>query len=181
MLDLALAIKGGGKRARGGLNKEARAKQLRETIGMNMMRLNAAPQMSPQITNTKNKISALILRVVSSPTTVLSDIMRHLTAGTVREIITVLASGGNNSRNKFSSLAQILFRQDCDAMDELKKQVLIAENLTADIIEASLVAQYSDEGGDIKWSDLGMEASRIMADKITAAATGGAAAPSLAG
>ena len=116
-----------------GVDKEARVKQLHETIGTHMLRVGAVPNMSPEITNTMNKIRAVIQALTNSPTTVFSNMMEQLTAGGIRKVIEVLATRSNSTKNRVTSLARVFFRQDFDSMDELRKQVLIAEALTTDI------------------------------------------------
>ena len=165
-----------------GVDKEARVKQLHETIGTHMLRVGAVPNMSPEITNTMNKIRAVIQALTNSPTTVFSNMMEQLTAGGIRKVIEVLATRSNSTKNRVTSLARVFFRQDFDSMDEQRKQALIAEALTTDIVEAAMVAQFSDGGGNIKWVEFSTEGTRVMAEKIAvnAAAAAAAAANGLA-
>jgi ubiquitin len=179
-LHLVLRLAGGGKRARAGgadgsvwQSKEQRVRALKEEVGNSIMRLSAQPGQSIGIDRLVRKCSEIGVRMAANPL-IVNDIMGLLTEAAAVKMVAV-TSTTNNVKTRFSSIADIVFEDDMEALNELRTCLATCEKMTMSVTELMMVSQFGESStGNVSWADFSAKSSGALLEKAMARATAAA-------
>eukprot|EP00438_Fugacium_kawagutii_P022991 Skav236580 [mRNA] locus=scaffold2180:325059:326042:+ [translate_table: standard] len=176
---IQLKLKGGGKRAVGGkakvekMDKEGKIKELMETVGTSLLRINAS---NPPnfIKNTVANIVQLKDRLLTQPDLVM-DGLRSLAVGDIIKLQTGLSA--SHSYLRVSATAKALYPTEHLQMEEIGKLCGYTTDAMKGFVELCLLSHYSDDDGVIRWQKMGADLIEIASKNGgTAGGTAGGSA-----
>ena len=149
---------------------------LKDTMGTSMIRVNAAPGMSPVVTELMARFGEIGQRIQNTPKTVVSDFVNTLSVEDTSKFIEA-TSTTNNTKTRCGTISNMLFSQYIDQIQETRTQLDMVEGMCKESVEMMLVSQYGDLSGNVAWSELNKNLAIAMAIKAQQATAQQAAPP----
>ena len=155
-LDLQLKIRGGGKRGSstsGSKSRDQQIKDIKEVLGVSLLRMNAKPNISPVIDAVKVEITTIGARVEEKRSDVMDLLMEQLTDDQLSLLLEV-PNKSAKVETRCDDVAAIVFGMNLDSMDELKTQAVAAKRALTLCIQMGMLTCFSDNFGNISWADM---------------------------
>jgi hypothetical protein len=161
---------GGGKRARAAdgaqFSKDTRLRQIKEEAGTTIMRLNAAPGISPAITDIVRICTNVGRELQERPDACVTFLLTQVDDDKMKKLLTVTASNGTETRQK--EMAYVIFATQHNMLEELRRQIGYAESLMHSTTHACMVSQLGDASGSVAWATF----TDMVSNTITERAVG---------
>ena len=159
---LSLLITGGGKRslASGNSSKQETTMRLEDMIGMNMLRFNAQPNASPAISALVQKITQAT-HIANQQDISMKQILRELDMGDLQKLLTVTSSS-TKVESRSTKVAEVIFNQNYHMLLEVENQTKKAFQSLPLVAQLLLMKKYSDEAGNISWTQFTHDVSAVI-------------------
>ena len=147
---------------------------LRDEIGMTMLRLQNNNAQIPTIMNTMNLITQANVSSQTNPNSVVTNLLAR-NETTVEQLKTLSNSTGNgNLEHKVMAFVKVILQAQHVQIEEMKKQLAMTSTAMKNMGELLLMTQFGDEeSGGISWTRY----NKLILDIIEAKSSPPPAAP----
>ena len=150
---------------------------LRDEIGMTMLRLQNNNAQIPTIMNTMNLITQANVSSQTNPNSVVTNLLAR-NETTVEQLKTLSNSTHNgNLEHKVRAFVKVILQAQHAQIEEMKKQINMTSTAMENMGELLLLTQFADEDGGISWTRY----NKLILDIIEAKSTPPPPAPAPAG
>lgn len=149
-----------GRGAKAEKNKADKMSDLRDAIGMVMLRAQASPV--PQVQRAMATLTAVQQSVITVPEAVMTNALTTLDLVAIKKVQKDLAN--HNPDSKATAIMKEVFRNNHVEIMGARKQFDMTEEAMKNMVLSVLMAEFGSDDGNISWINVGAKLLDIVAN-----------------